>query len=488
MSQAPAVETIDVKAVNKKENRSLYKKREKIFPKRVAGTFRRLKWLVMSLCLAIYYLTPWLRWDRGEGAPDQAILLDMANRRFYFFFIELWPQEIYFLTGILVLSALALFLFTALFGRVWCGYACPQTVWTDVFIHVERWIEGDRGARMRLEKSGWTFDKLRKRVIKHILWVLIAIVTGGAWVFYFVDAPTLMVELFTLQAGLLTYIFIGIFSATTYLLGGIAREQVCTYMCPWPRIQAAMMDHESMVVSYRGNRGEPRGKATRKGVSREDAGLGDCIDCNQCVAVCPMGIDIRDGLQLECIGCALCVDACDNVMEKTGSRRGLIDYVTEANLETGAQDRPVKPQFIRTRTVLYSTLIAVVSAIMLFALLTRVDGDINVLRDRNPLFVPLSDGSIRNSYTVKLFNKKHERRVFRLSVEGLDGADVAIVGAFGVPNVEVDPAKVEAHRMVVVAPGKSVRESTDIVIVATDIFTGQRFENGTTFKGPRGRR
>ncbi|MBK5198892.1 MAG: cytochrome c oxidase accessory protein CcoG, partial [Methyloceanibacter sp.] len=318
---APGVERIDVRAVNAEANRSLYAKRVKIYPKRGEGQFRTIKWVVMAVTLGIYYVVPWLRWDRGAYLPDQAVLIDFPARRFYFFFIEIWPQEFYYITGLLVLAALALFLVTAIAGRVWCGYTCPQTVWTDLMIAVERFLQGDRNARMRLDKGPWTVEKIWRKGATHVTWLLIAIATGGAWVFYFRDAPTLARELATFEAPMVAYVFLGVFTATTYVLGGLAREQVCTYMCPWPRIQGAMFDRDSLLISYRAWRGEPRGPH-KAGQAWE--GRGDCIDCMQCVAVCPAGIDIRDGGQLECIQCALCIDACDAIMDKVGRPRGLI--------------------------------------------------------------------------------------------------------------------------------------------------------------------
>ena len=318
-----AIERFDVEPVNNKEVRSLYKKRVKIHPKRVHGSFRTLKWWIMAATLGIYYVTPWLRWDRGPGVPDQAVLIDFPSRRFYFFFIEIWPQEVYYIAGLLIMAGIGLFLITSLVGRAWCGYMCPQTVWTDLFLVVERWIEGDRGQRLRLDAAPFSAAKTGKRALKYAIWLMIAMLTGGAWVFYFADAPTLLRDLATLKAEPVAYITIGILTFTTFTLGGLMREQVCTYMCPWPRIQGAMMDEESFTVTYRVDRGEPRAPY-RKGESWD--GRGDCVDCKACVVSCPMGIDIRDGQQLECITCALCIDACDSVMTKVGRPRGLIDY------------------------------------------------------------------------------------------------------------------------------------------------------------------
>ena len=243
---------------------SLYAAREPIFPRRVYGKFRTLKWWILGITLGIYYILPWIRWDRGPNLPDQAVLIDLANRRFYFFFIEIWPQEFYFVAGLLIMAGLGLFLFTAALGRVWCGYTCPQTVWTDLFILVERWIEGDRNARVRLWKAPWTAEKIRLYGLKWTLWLLIAVATGGAWVFYFADAPTLLGDLLTLRAPLAAYTSVAILTATTFLLGGFMREQVCIYMCPWPRIQSAMIDEQTLTVGYRDWRGEPRGKGNVK--------------------------------------------------------------------------------------------------------------------------------------------------------------------------------------------------------------------------------
>ncbi|MBL27440.1 MAG: cytochrome c oxidase accessory protein CcoG [Rhodospirillaceae bacterium] len=477
------VERSEVEPVNKKEWRSLYQKREKIHPKRAEGTFRRIKWIVMAVTLAIYYLAPWLRWDRGPDAPDQAILIDMPARKFYFFFIEIWPQEFYYVTGLLILAALSLFLITSVAGRVWCGYTCPQTVWTDLFIAVERMIEGDRNARIKLDRAPFSMSKLRKRAEKHAIWLLIALCTGGAWVFYFADAPTLAGELLRFDAPAIAYITIGILTGTTYLLGGFAREQVCTYMCPWPRIQSAMIDEDSLIVTYHADRGEPRG-AHKKGESWE--GRGHCVDCNQCVAVCPMGIDIRDGMQLECISCALCIDACDGVMDKVGLPRGLIAYDTITNMERRAEGKKPIGHILRPRTILYASLIAVIGSVMLYLLATRSDLELNVLRDRNPLFVTLSDGSIRNGYTVKILNMAHETRTFGLTVEGLENPTYTVVGAEDVSALTVGPDSVGSFRIFVAVPQGTIHHgSKDVEFVITDKATGDEVENETSFKGPR---
>jgi len=423
---APGIRKSKAEAVNAADTRELYKKREPIYPKLAHGKFRTVKWVVMAVTLGIYYLVPFLRWDRGADAPDQAVLVDFAGRRFYFFFIEIWPQEVYYITGLLILAALALFLATALFGRVWCGYACPQTVWTDLFIWVERAFEGDRNARIKLDRSPMSFDKAWRKIGKHTVWLVIALATGGAWILYFHDAYDVIGNFFTGQAEPSSYLFAGILTFTTYTLAGTMREQVCTYMCPWPRIQAAMTDRDALNVTYRVDRGEPRGPH-KKNESWD--GRGDCIDCKQCVAVCPMGIDIRDGAQLECIQCALCIDACDDIMKKVDRPTGLITYETDDNVDRFQRGEKAVYKFIRPRTVVYGVAFAIVAAIMLAALLNRSELELNSQRDRNPNFVILSDGSVRNGYNLKVVNKANEPRTLTLSIEGDPQIETRLLGA-----------------------------------------------------------
>jgi len=442
---------IDVEPVNKAEQRPLYAKRVKIHPKLVHGLFRQAKWLVMAVTLTIYYVTPWIRWDRGDLAPNQAVLIDFPSRRFYFFNLEIWPQEFYFVTGLMVLAALVLFLVTSVAGRVWCGYACPQTVWTDLFIHIERMIEGDRNKRLRLDKAPWTASKIAKKFLKHTIWILIAIATGGAWVFYFDNAPELAADLINFQADFIAYLSIGVFTFTTYTLGGLAREQVCTYMCPWPRIQGAMFDEHTYAVSYREDRGEPRG-AHKKDESWE--GRGDCIDCNQCVAACPVGIDIRDGLQFECIQCALCIDACNAIMKKVDRPTGLIAYDSLDNQRLRTTGEGQKTKIIRPRTIIYASVIAIVGIVMLVALIGRSELEVNVIRDRNPLFVALSDGSVRNGYEFKLLNKAHHQATYRISATGVEGAQLKLRGSDYSDMLEVTaaPDELTAYKVFVTVP------------------------------------
>lgn len=484
----PDVERIDAKAVDHGKKPSLYKKREKIHPKRVNGTYRALKWWIMIVTLGIYYVTPWLRWDRGPGAPDQAVLIDFPARRFYFFFIEIWPQEVYYFTGLLVMAGVGLFFITSLVGRAWCGYACWQTVWTDLFTYVERLIEGDRAARIRLDKSPLSAAKAGKRMIKYLIWLIISAGTGGAWVFYFADAPTLAIDLVKFEALPVAYITIAVLTFTTFTLGGIMREQVCIYMCPWPRIQAAMMDEESATVTYRVDRGEPRGPH-KKGDSWE--GRGDCVDCNQCIAACPTGIDIRKGQQLECITCALCIDACDDVMAKVGRPPGLIAYASVASEERRRKGESGGVRMARPRTLIYFGLWSLVGLIMLAGLLSRSDLDLNVLRDRNPLFVTLSDGAIRNGYTFKILNKSRKQRTLVLSIEGLPGARLKVVGAdqtddAATPYFIIRHDRVHSFRLFVSAPAEVLSgEATNIRFVLSEVDTRIRVFYDTVFRGPK---
>ncbi|WP_037453657.1 cytochrome c oxidase accessory protein CcoG [Sphingobium chlorophenolicum] len=404
------------------DSASLYEKRKGVYPKAVDGFYRRLKWAIMAVTLAIYWGTPWLRWDRGPYAPDQAVLVDLAHRRFYMFSIEIWPQEFYYVAGLLIMAGVGLFLVTSAVGRAWCGYACPQTVWTDLYQHVERFVDGDRNAQLRLAKAPWGAAKIVRRLFKWSVWLGIAFVTGGAWIFYFADAPTLQREFWSGTAAWQAYATTFVLTATTFVLGGFMREQVCIYMCPWPRIQTAMLDEKSLIVTYKHWRGEKRGSL--KKAEAHPGEFGDCIDCNQCVAVCPTGIDIREGPQIGCITCALCIDACDKVMAQVGRPRGLIDYCTQDDAEAeqkGAAARPVLKTLLRPRIIAYFAVWAGIGAAMLFALGARDRLEISAQQDRNPIFVRLSDGAIRNAYTVKLRNMEARPRSMEVGLDGLPG-------------------------------------------------------------------
>jgi len=397
--------------------------RVRVYPRSVRGPGRNVKWTILVVCLSVYYLLPWLRWDRGREQPSQAILLDLANERFHFFNVVFWPQDIYFLTGLLIMAAVSLFLVTSLFGRVWCGYTCPQTVWTDLFMLVERTIEGDRNERMRRDAGPGGFDRTWRKLAKHAVWLGVAFWTGGAWIMYYVDAPTVTWEFWHGTASTAVYVFTGLFTATTYLLAGWAREQVCTYMCPWPRFQAAMLDEQSLTVTYQAWRGEPRAHGKRV---EAISGVGDCIDCNACVNVCPTGVDIRDGIQLGCINCGLCVDACNEVMERTHQKPWLITWDTLARQKAKAIGDHAALRLLRPRTFIYIGALVLGITVMGVALAMRTSLDLSIEHDRAPLFVRVQDGALRNAYSVKIVNKTQGSVAFTLSVEGVPNGQLAM--------------------------------------------------------------
>lgn len=498
----------------------LFEARRKVFSKAIDGNYRRLKWAVMAATLTIYYVTPWLRWDRGPYAPRQAVLIDLPHRRFYMFSIEIWPHEFYFVAGLLVMAAVGLFLVTSAVGRAWCGYACPQTVWTDLFLHIERFIDGDRNAQARLQTAPWGLVKISKRVAKHAIFLAVGVLTGGAWIFYFADAPTLARQLAAWDAPYAAYATIGILTFTTYTLGGLMREQFCIYMCPWPRIQGAMLDDKSLMVTYKYWRGEPRthgvkragealyqpddgdkGAAPQPGLPSLVAlaadpnkvlAFGDCIDCNACVAVCPTGIDIRNGAQIGCITCGLCIDACDQVMVKLDRPKRLIGYSTVADEmiagEGGIPESPIARLF-RARTIIYFLIWAGIGSGMLFALGNRSRLDLSVRQDRNPLWVRLSDGAVRNAYTINIRNMESRRRTVTLAVEGLAGAklwnrDGQREAATDRLTLSLEPDRVTKNRVYVAAPASGEARSTlGFAIAATDREGGSDHE-ASSFERP----
>ncbi|WP_029350587.1 cytochrome c oxidase accessory protein CcoG [Bosea sp. 117] len=468
----------------------LYEARRKIYPIAVHGTFRRIKWALLIVTLGIYYLLPFVRWDRGPNAPSQAVLIDFPNRRFYFFFIEIWPQEIYYLTGLLILAALVLFLMNAVAGRIWCGYLCPQTVWTDLFQAIERMVEGDPRERREKLKHASKLQRAFESAAKHVLWLMVAWWTGGAWVLYFADAPTLTMQLLKGEAPLVAYAWIGILTFTTYVLAGHMREQVCTYMCPWPRIQAALTDEYALNVTYRYDRGEPRGSFKKtEALKLQGLPAGDCVDCHQCVAACPTGVDIREGLQLGCIQCGLCIDACDTVMKKIGRPAALIAYDTDMNVRARMEGKPETRRVLRPRTILYAALIALVGGIMVAALVGRGSETVSVIHDRNPLFVRLSDGSIRNAYTVRIVNKQLVPRRFAITVEGVPDAVVEVVGepqaAGSAPVIPVGPDQTYEARVLVSTHAKlPPSASLGVTFHIADIEGGETATAPDHFKGP----
>ncbi len=467
---------------------ALYASRVRVYPMAVHGVMRRIKWGVLIACLSAYYLLPWLRWDRGPLHPNQAVLLDLWNERFYFFGLELWPQDIFYLAGALIAGAVLLFLVTSLVGRVWCGYTCPQTVWTDLFMWVERLIEGDRNERMRRDAQPLSFEKVWRKTLKHGLWLAIAFWTGGAWIMYYVDAPTVTREFWTGAASTQVYAFIFLFTFTTYSLAGWAREQVCTYMCPWPRFQSAMLDEHSFTVTYEAWRGEPRTRGKHAG----DAGsAGDCVDCLACIHACPTGIDIRDGIQLECINCGLCMDACNHVMEKLGRSKWLISWDTLARQAAKKEGRPAPLRLLRARSVIYIAALAVALVTTATALLTRHTQALSVERDRAPLYVMLPDGTLRNGYTIRILNKRREVGNYELVLPDFPGAVLAVAEWDLLPagklDLPVGPDQAGTFRVLVTGrPMHLVEGAQPVDFVLRNRATGETTTYRSIFMGPKG--
>jgi len=419
-----------------------------VVPQAVSGRLRRIKWAILILTLTIYYVTPFLRWDRGAKAPGQAVLLDFAHGRLHVFNLEIWPQDLYLVTGMLIVAVVALILANALSGRVWCGFACPQTVWTDLFLVVERIVQGDRRARIRMLEGHWNVARVFRVALTHALFLVISLITATVLVGYFTDLPGLLRALASNEASAAALTTILVFTGTTYSLAGFAREQVCTFMCPWPRLQGAIWDPEAFTVNYRDYRGESRMSARKAAQAREQgAPAGDCVDCALCVNVCPIGIDIREGPNFACINCGLCVDACDGVMARLGRERGLIDFESWTNIERGRLGQPRQNRLLRAKTAGLTFLLLALVATLVGLLASRASVVMTVLHDRDPLVVTLSDGSVRNAYTVKLLNKTDIMRHFNLVIEGID-ATLEVVGQGGT-TLRVEPNGSVAVRVTV---------------------------------------
>ncbi|WP_299440641.1 cytochrome c oxidase accessory protein CcoG [uncultured Rhodospira sp.] len=467
---------------------SLYGDHEKVYPRYVNGPFRRLKTIANWVLLSIFFVGPWLRWDRGPNAPDQAILIDMPDRKAYFFAIEIWPQEVYYLTGILVLLSIILFFATALLGRVWCGFACFQTVFTDIFVTIERAIEGERADRMRLDRGRLTVRKVGLKAMKNAAWLAVAFLVGLGFVLYFGNAPTLVMDIVTLQAGAAPYGTIAVVGGFCFLLAGYAREQVCIYMCPYARFQSAMVDDESLIVTYEAWRGEPRGKARK---TEDFSQRGHCVDCTLCYQVCPTGVDIRKGTQLACIGCGLCADACDSIMDRFNLPRGLVRFDSVKNQARRARGEDVSIRWLRPRTLIYITALVVAIAVMTTAFVTRSRLEVNVLAERSPLYVQLSDGSIRNGYTVKILNMERTDTTFTVAVEDLPQATMDIVGHETVPGdaatarLPVTGDSVGTFRVYVSAPPEALDgAATPFRFRIENPATGEAVNQSANFNAP----
>lgn len=387
----------------------LYKKREKIYPREVHGIFALLRNLTMVTLLGLYYGLPWINWDN-----HQSILFDLPERKFYVFGFTFWPQDFFLLTILLIIAAVALFFFTTLAGRLWCGYACPQTVWTEIFLWFERKIEGSRQKQIKLDKAPLSARKVGIKTFKHFVLIAFSLWTGFTFVGYFTPITELSQSVIHMTLGPWETFWIIFYGFATYGNAGWLREQVCIYMCPYARFQSAMFDHDTLIISYDEKRGNPRG-ARKRGASSAEAGLGDCIDCKLCIQVCPVGIDIRDGLQYQCIGCAACIDVCDDVMEKMSYPKGLIKYTTENALFGKAT------KILRPRILFYTALLVALTAGLVYGVASRVPLEVNIIRDRNTLYNETSQGLIENVYTLKLINMTNEDQVFDIKASGIEG-------------------------------------------------------------------
>jgi len=394
----------------------LYQAAEKIYPRAVHGWFLKWRWALVFFTQAMFYGVPWLNWH-----GRQAVLFSLDARRFYLFDLVLYPQDFIYLTALLIISAYALFLFTAVAGRLWCGYACPQTVYTEIFLWIERQWEGDRVKRMKLDKAEWSVDKAWRKVGKHASWLTLSAWTGFTLVGYFTPIRTLVQEALALGMGPWEIFWTGFYGFATYGNAGFMREQVCKYMCPYARFQSAMFDRDTLIISYDEKRGEPRGSRSRK-TAAADKGQGDCIDCTLCVQVCPTGIDIRKGLQYECIGCAACIDVCDGVMDKMGSKRGLIRYATLNAIENNWSRSKMWRRMLRPRVLIYTTILLVVVSALIGSLFMRTPFKVNVVRDRGVLARLVDDGYIENVYRLQIMNASDQAQHFSIAFESLPDA------------------------------------------------------------------
>ncbi len=397
---------------------ALYAKEAKVYPRAVSGLFARWRWAMVWLTQIVFYGLPWLDWN-----GRQAVLFDLTERRFFVFGLVLWPQDLIFLAALLVISALALFFFTAVAGRLWCGYACPQTVYTEIFLWIERRTEGDRQARIALDAAPWSLRKLLRKGAKHALWIALSLATGLTFVGYFTPVRTLLAELRHFALGPWETFWILFYGFATYGNAGWLREQVCKYMCPYARFQSTLIDADSLVIAYDTRRGDPRGSRSRKADPKQ-LGLGDCIDCTLCVQVCPTGIDIRNGLQNECIGCAACIDVCDDVMGKMRYAPGLIRYATERGMAEGGGRRQLLARALRPRVLLYGAALAGASAAFVLGLAWRGPFAVDVMRDRGALARVADDGTIENVYRLQLTNRTERPQRYRIEASGLDGLTV----------------------------------------------------------------
>jgi cytochrome c oxidase accessory protein FixG len=448
---------IDLQAVAPAEvgEIDLYQHREKIYTRKIEGFFQRLRLYTGWPLLIGYFLLPWINWD-----GRQSVLFDLPERKFHIFGLTFWPQDFPMLAFLLIIAAFSLFAVTTFAGRIWCGYTCPQTVWTSIFMWLEQRAEGSRNQRMKLDRAPWTREKAVRKIAKHGSWLFVAFATGVTFVGYFYPIRALVPELLTLSAGKWSTLWTVFFTGATYLNAGWMREQVCKYMCPYARFQSVMFDHDTLIVSYDPARGEPRGSRKRAADHRV-LGLGDCIDCELCVQVCPTGIDIRNGLQYECIGCALCVDACNSVMDKMGYPRGLIRYTSEHQLEGGAT------HWLRPRIIGYVVVLALMVGVFYYNVFSRIPLELTVMRDRDKLYETTDSGAIDNIYTLRLVNMDPREHEFKIDITGIDKAEI-----IGETTLMLDGGEVRTLNLRVrVEPGALALPSTkiDFSAVASDL-------------------
>ena len=410
---------------------SLYEKQAKIYPRAVSGWFARWRWIMVWLTQAVFYLLPWLQWN-----GRQAVLFDLSERRFFVLGLVLHPQDFIYLAALLVIAAMALFFFTAVAGRLWCGYACPQTVYTEIFLWVERRLEGDRIARMRLDAAPWGIDKIARKVGKQAVWLTIGLVTGFTFVGYFTPIRTLAMEAAALAFSPWEWFWVLFYGFATYGNAGYMREQVCKYMCPYARFQSALIDMDSLVIAYDAGRGEARGSRPRK-VDPKSMGLGDCIDCTLCVQVCPTGIDIRNGLQNECIACAACIDVCDDVMDKMGYEPGLIRYSSGNGIINAWSPRQMLRRVWRPRVLIYGVILLATSAVFVISLSLRNDFVVDVIKDRGTLARVVGNGFIENVYRMQITNSSEQMQTYSASVSGLPGLNIVTPAQLSVQAVGI---------------------------------------------------
>ncbi|MGV6850814.1 MAG: cytochrome c oxidase accessory protein CcoG [bacterium] len=453
------------------QTEKFYKSREKIYPRETSGIFQKLRAVAVWALMGMFYLLPWIQW---EG--HQAILFDLPERKFYIFSLIFWPQDFIFLAWLLIILAVTLFYFTSMAGRLWCGYACPQTVWTEVFLAIERIVEGDRNKRMRLDKKGWTTEKIIRKGIKHSIWIILGLWTGFTFVGFFTPITDLGSQLFHFQTSAGQTFWVFFYGFATWGNAGFLREQVCLYMCPYARFQSAMFDKDTLIISYDEDRGEPRGKR-KKSADHKSLGLGDCINCMQCVQVCPTGIDIRDGLQYECIGCAACIDVCDQVMEKLDYPKGLIKYTTQHAIDHKTS------HVLRPRTIIYTILWLGLIAAFLVTLSMRKPLMTDIIRDRTSLYREVKGHRIENTYTMKIMNKSQENHQYKVAASGIEGLEV---------NLEKDPLVIPAGELLeviahVTAPAKAIPKRSNNITFTIEQVSEEpvSIEEKARFLGPK---